>query len=254
MRPSPCICLPITNSLQHSFLAVAIDPALEEKQKAEAAMKELVANDPPTIGPDSAPVTIVEFTDFQCPYCQKLRTVLEQDVLPKEAEKVRIVFRNFPLETHTWAEAASMLAMCANLQDESSFWKLHDFIFDNQKLLTIDNLKTEVLKFMASNTTLEMKAFNKCADKDFALGMVRKDLMLGERFGVRSTPTAFVNGVKFEGIQGAAQLIALIESASAGVSLSNVNRTSHAQETADAPMCPVPGVSKTSVRRQLEIR
>jgi protein-disulfide isomerase len=199
-----------------------IDPLAEEKKNNESTAKALLAGDPPAIGVAQAPVILVEFSDFECPYCQRLKTMLEQDVLPKEKGKVKVVFRNFPLTMHPWAKPAAMMATCAELQNESAFWKLHDFLFENQRDFTADNLTPKVTEFVATKTNLNKTQFQKCLDNDMALGIVTKDIALGQQYGVRATPTAFVNGVRYEGMQSAAQLLSIIDAAASGNSASLV--------------------------------
>jgi protein-disulfide isomerase len=181
-------------------------------------MTGLLAGDPPLMGSPNAPVSLVEFSDFECPYCQRLKDILEHDVLPKASGKVSIAFKNFPLPMHPWAKPAAMMAACAGLQDTSNFWKVHDFLFENQKSLTADNLTQKVSDFVSSKTTLDKAMFQKCLDKDLTLGMVTKDITLGQQSGVRATPTVFVNGVKYEGVESADQLLAIINSAANGSS------------------------------------
>jgi hypothetical protein len=147
-------------SPDRSFLAtelydLRVDPLIEERKRVESVMTAMLAGDPPLMGPVSAPVSIVEFSDFECPYCQRLKKMLEQEVIPKAAGKVSIAFKNFPLPMHPWAKPAAMMAACAGLQDVSSFWKLHDFLFDNQKSITVDNLKQKVEDFVGTGTTLD---------------------------------------------------------------------------------------------------
>lgn len=193
-----------------------IDPAVEEQKQAESVTKALLAGDPPTLGTPGSPVSIVVFSDFQCPYCQRVKNMLEQDVLPKEAGKVRVAYRFFPLAMHSWAKPAAMMAACAGLQDNAGFWKVYDFLFDNQKKLTAENLAQNVTEFVASSTTLDKKQFQTCIDKDLALGIVSKDITLGQDNGVHATPTIYVNGVKYEGMQNAPQLISIIDEIARG--------------------------------------
>jgi len=197
-----------------------IDPLLEDRKKEESVMAEMLTGDPPLMGPAGAPVSVVEFSDFECPYCLKLKAILEQDVLPKTGGKISIAFRNFPLPMHPWAKPAAMMAACAGLQNTPDFWKVHDFLFDNQKSLTPDNLRRRTTAFVASDTILDKAQFEKCIDKDLALGMVTKDVALGTQNGVRATPTVFVNGIRYEGVQSAVQLLAIINSAANGSSTS----------------------------------
>jgi len=202
-----------------------IDPLLEERKQDESVLTALLAGDPPTTGSSKAPVTLVEFSDFECPYCLRLKTMLEQEVLPKEAGKVKVVFRNFPLAMHPWAKPAAMMAVCAGLQDEAAFWKLHDFLFENQKDFTVENLEQKVTSFVSTGTKLDKLQFQKCVDKDLALGIVTKDTALGQQYGVRATPTAFVNGVRYEGVQSAAQLLSIIDSIATGESTALASKT-----------------------------
>jgi protein-disulfide isomerase len=208
-------------SPDRTFLApdlfdLRVDPLLEERKHAEAILNAMLAGDPPLMGPMSAPVSLVEFSDFECPYCQRLKDMLEKEVLPKSGGKVKIIFRNFPLSMHPWAKRAAMMASCADLQDPADFWRVHDFLFDNQKILSPDNLAEKVSEFVSTGTKLNKSQFQQCVDKDLALGIVTKDIALGQDNGVHATPTAFINGVRYEGMQNAAQLLAIIESAAHG--------------------------------------
>ena len=197
--------------LSNELFDTALDPLIEEKKDAAEATHAMLAGDPPSIGPDNAPVTLVEFSDFECPYCQRLKNVLEKEVLPKANGQVRVIIRNYPLPMHPWAKQAAVLASCASLQDKSEYWKIFDFLFDNQKSITTDNVQTQVIDFVANNTSLNKGQFQKCVDLDLSLGMVTKDMDMGQLFGVHGTPTAFINGVKYEGAQNAADLLAIIQ-------------------------------------------
>lgn len=208
-------------SPDRAFLAsdlsdIRVDPLVEDRKRQESVMEALLAGEPPIIGSSNAPVSLVEFSDFECPYCQKLKSILEQEVVPRTSGKVSIAFKNFPLPMHPWAKQAAMMAACAGLQSGSEFWKVHDFLFDNQKSLTADNLVGEVSDFVAAKTDLDKAQFQRCVDKDLTLGIVTKDMALGQQNGVRATPTVFVNGVKYEGVESADQLIAIINGAATG--------------------------------------
>ena len=170
------------------------------------------------MGSVNAPVTVVEFSDFECPYCQKPKDILEKEVLPKEADKVRVAFKNFPLPMHAWAKPAALMAACAALQNEPDFWKVHDFLFDNQRTLTSDGLAQAVEDFISTSTKLNMNQFKVCVNKELTLVIVTKDMAVGQQNGVRATPTVFVNGVRYQGVQSAAQLIEIIDRAASGQS------------------------------------
>jgi protein-disulfide isomerase len=204
----------------HKYLVPAIydrsmDPLAEERKVREESLRTLTAGHAASEGPKSATVTIVEFSDFQCPYCQRLTTMLEKEVLPAEPE-VRVVFRNFPLSMHPWAQAAAQVAACAQMQNDASFWKMHDYIFNNQKELSIGNLQEKLVAVADADPALNHDAFHDCVNEALTMGPVSKDVELGKRFGVEATPTIFVNGTKIQGVRDAAQLKDLIEQAKAG--------------------------------------
>jgi protein-disulfide isomerase len=140
----------------------------------------------PAKGPESAPVTIVEFSDFDCPYCARLAPTLDQ-VVANYGDKVRLVFRQFPLDMHPNARKAAEAALCAN--DQGKFWQMHDAMFQNQGKNAVDNLKTK-----AAELGLDGEAFNSCLDSGKYGQQVTTDLQAGSQAGVSGTPAIFVNG------------------------------------------------------------
>ncbi len=141
----------------------------------------------PSQGPPAAPVTLVEFSDFQCPYCAKLFTTLHQ-VLDKYGSQVRLVYRNFPLlQIHPYAEKAAEAGLCA--ADQGHFWEMHDLMFQTQ-----GQLKEEDLKTKAARLKLNMESFDSCLDSGQHAEQVRQDLYAGSKLGVTGTPALFING------------------------------------------------------------
>lgn len=207
---------PDGNFLLPMLYDIRVDPLLEEKARREQVAKDLLAGDAPAIGPEKAPVTIVEFADFQCPYCKSMANTLEHEFLPAEAQKVRLVYKSFPLPMHPWAMAAAKMAECVALQNPSTFWKVHDYLFEHQKEFTADNLQENLTTFVAANTGIDKGQFQSCVDKDLALGPVNKDVELGRKNGVHATPTIFINGVLFSGLKSADQLKNLVDDAMHG--------------------------------------
>ncbi|HEV7518200.1 MAG TPA: thioredoxin domain-containing protein, partial [Thermoanaerobaculia bacterium] len=135
----------------------------------------------------AAPVTIVEFADFQCPFCFRLQPTLER-VKRKYGDKVRIVFRQYPLSFHANASKAAEAALCAN--DQGQFWQLHDAMFADQQGLAVDGLKAKAAKIAGLRTG----QFNSCLDSGKHAEEVKKDLAAGTAAGVTGTPAMFVNG------------------------------------------------------------
>jgi len=148
----------------------------------------------PTLGSNNAPITIVEFSDFECPFCGGLYPTLKQ--IEKEyGDKLRVVYRQFPLTSiHPHAQKAAEAALCAF--EQQHFWEFHDSMFGNQKELTIDALKKR-----AVDLKLDTAKFNECIDSGRENAAIQKDIQEGARSGVTGTPAMFVNGRFLNGNQ-----------------------------------------------------
>ena len=148
----------------------------------------------PSKGPDSAPVTIVEFSDFQCPFCSRIIPTLDR-VVRDYPDSVRLVFRQFPLHSiHPQAQEAAEASLCA--ADQGKFWEMHDAMFENQSGLEVAELKA-----LARRLGLEPAAFDECLDSGSKAGWVSEDLEAGAQFGVSGTPALFINGRFLSGAQ-----------------------------------------------------
>jgi len=157
----------------------------EPRQKVEAKG--------PARGPENARVTVVEFSDFQCPFCSKAHDTVEQ-VMQTYPGKVRLVFRNFPLEFHKNAAKAAEAAMCAN--EQGKFWEYHDVLFKNQQTLEVAQLKDH-----AKEVGLDTTTFASCVDSGKYKKLVDEDMAAGQKVGVSGTPAFFINGVFLNGAQ-----------------------------------------------------
>lgn len=207
---------PDGNYLTPTLYDIRTDPFAEEAAAREQNVKSLLAGTFPELGDKNAPITIVEFADFQCPYCKRMADTLRKDFLPSEGNHVRFVFRNYPLPMHPWAMTAAEMAKCVTLQKPSEFWKVHDFLFENQSQLTADNIKDKLTQFIAANVAIDQGQYRSCVDNDLAMGPVKKETDLGQKLGVRGTPAIFINGAFYSGFKDAPQLRALIEGAQKG--------------------------------------
>lgn len=149
----------------------------------------------PTVGGENAKVTIVEFSDFQCPYCSRAAETVNQ--LKKHyGNKIKIAFRQFPLPFHKDAKGASNAALCADKQKKGNFWKLHDAFFQNQaKLKDSDILET------AKKLGINTEQLKTCMDNKEFYAQIDEDMEHGKDIGVKSTPTFFVNGMLLQGAQ-----------------------------------------------------
>lgn len=153
------------------------------------------AGNAPFAGGKDAKVTIIEFSDFQCPFCAKGADLL-RDLKKKYGDKIKVAFKNFPLPFHNHAEGAGVAGLCANEQGSENFWKMHDEMFSNQ-----DALDPEGLKKSAKKIGLKMDAFEKCLSENKYLNQVKADIEEGRRAKVKSTPTFFINGQLVNGAQ-----------------------------------------------------
>ncbi len=158
----------------------------------------------PAKGPEGAPVTIIEFSDFECPYCSRVVPTLDR-VTDEYGDKVRLVFRQFPLhQIHPNAQKAAEASLCANDQDR--FWEMHDTMFQEQKALGLDQLKQKAVRL-----ELDADVFNECLDSGKYASMVHADVAAGRAVGVTGTPAIFVNGRFLSGAQPFEEIARLID-------------------------------------------
>jgi protein-disulfide isomerase len=175
--------------------------ALVAKLRAEAHVKvaleeprvNVVSVGHPWSGGKDAPVTIVEFSDFQCPYCRSAEPVLKQ-VRAKYGDKVKFVYMDFPLGMHQHAMDAAVAGRCA--AEQNKFWQLHDTMFSDQTKLDAAGLKAS-----AAKVGLDSKKFDTCFDAKAGVAGIKADQAQGERLGVSGTPTFFVNGRELVGME-----------------------------------------------------
>jgi protein-disulfide isomerase len=164
---------------------------------ALAAPRMNVAISPsnPTWGNANAPVTLIEFSDYQCPFCQRVEPTLKRLRATYGDDKIRFVWKDFPLtQIHPQAFKAGEAAHCAG--DQGKYWELHDVLFNKQSELQVDDLKRHALEL-----GLNTDAFNQCLDSSKYGERVRDGLAEGNQLGVNSTPTVFINGRRLSGAQ-----------------------------------------------------
>lgn len=184
--------------------------SLQEKYGAEVLLEEPVA---PRVeikgsgklskGAADARVTIVEFSDFECPYCAKVQGTLDA-VLKAYPDDVRLVYRHFPLSFHKNARAASEATLCA--EDQGKFWPMHDEIFEDQKNMSVDDLKRH-----AKTIKLDVEKFTACLEARTHNDYVEADIEEANRIGITATPTFYINGRKLEGGYDVASFRKMIE-------------------------------------------
>jgi protein-disulfide isomerase len=151
----------------------------------------------PSIGPANARVTVVEFADFECPHCRELHGILK--TVEQHYPQVRFVYKDFPLSNlHPWAETAAIGARCAFQASPDAFWKMHDLIFDNQALISPDNVYDQLVGF-AGQIGLNTDSFKACLSSPEAKQAVEANHAEGVALNVVSTPTLFINGRMLQG-------------------------------------------------------
>ena len=167
----------------------------------------VLANATHTIGDQNAPLNVVEFGDFQCPACAQAEPILKK-VLGQNGEKIYFVFRHYPLSTHKNARIAAQAAETAGIQGK--FWEMHDLIYENQKEWSDSTDAEEILVQYAEQIGLNKSKFKDDIDK--TTGLINDDYALGNKVGVKSTPTFFINGKKYSGVVSEATFQQLLDS------------------------------------------
>jgi len=157
----------------------------------------------PSKGPKDAPVHVLEFSDFQCPYCARVEPVVKR-LGETYGDKMRLVFRNYPLPTHAQAPKAAEAAACAG--DQGKFWEMHDRLFAHQ-----DKLQVADLKATAVELGLDPQAFGECLDSGKHEGEWKSDQKDGDGYGVQATPWFFINGRCLSGAQPYENFVQVID-------------------------------------------
>ena len=155
----------------------------------------------PSFGTPGAPVTLVVFSDFQCPYCrEEAKAIREQ--LPKEfPSDVRVYYKEFPLTSiHPWAMKSAVAGRCVFRANPEAFWDYHDWIFDKQAEITPENATSKILEW-AGTKGIDTLALTRCMETNATEPEVRKNMAEGMSLGVDRTPTMFLNGRPLEGMQ-----------------------------------------------------
>ncbi|NNF29286.1 MAG: thioredoxin domain-containing protein [Gemmatimonadetes bacterium] len=175
-----------------------------EARRLEPIRVAVEADGFPAKGPDDAPVTIVEWADFQCPFCKRILPAVEQ-VLETYGDQVRFVYRQYPIaQLHPEAEKAAEASLCAHAQGR--FWAMHDAMFEDQAALAVPDLRET-----ARRIGLDGPAFDRCLDSGQFAGEAAADLAAGRRAGVTGTPAMFINGRMLGGLQSFESIAEIID-------------------------------------------
>jgi len=174
--------------LQGSIFDVAANPFKPDLDKIKTEFE-------PSMGTPGADVVLVEFSDFQCPYCKEEATMLRQNLLSAYPTGVRLYFKTFPIESlHPWARPAAIASRCAYRQQPGAFWEFHDWVFAHQAEITPDNFKEKTMEWAKGQKDLDALQLGQCMDSKATAAEVDKNLAEGRALQVDRTPTLFVNG------------------------------------------------------------
>jgi protein-disulfide isomerase len=171
---------------------MAVDPR-------QQALRTIALRDEPSQGPATAPVTIVEYADLECPTCARVHEFLETQVVPRYGNKLRVVFKEFPLPMHDWSMTGAIACQCAYEINPSSYVPLRSAIFRNQQLINITNLRDSLLSY-GEQAGVDRVKLAGCLDAKSTLPRVQRDVAEAKRVNVDRTPTLFVNGRMLVGL------------------------------------------------------
>jgi protein-disulfide isomerase len=162
-------------------------------------LKPIHLEDRPVMGSPSAPVTIVEFADFECPFCARAFGTLETMVHTTYKDKVRAIYKSYPLNSHPWAIRAALGAECARLQNPDAFWEFARDYYSSQGSITVKNIDDHI-HTTAKRLNLDGPTLDACMAGKAARARVDEDQKDGDAVGVASTPTLFINGIRLVGL------------------------------------------------------
>jgi len=174
-------------------------------------LKGIHLDDRPAAGPADAPVTVVEFGDFECPYCARALNIVETLVNSTYKGRVRLLFKNFPLSGHLWAMEAATAAECARLQNPDAFWQMARDLYRDQASIDPRNIRGHIDQY-AGILQLDKKALSACMMSLAATQRVQQDMQDGQALKVESTPTFYVNGIPVIGFPDEKSLRFVIDS------------------------------------------
>ncbi|HLY62783.1 MAG TPA: DsbA family protein [Terriglobia bacterium] len=193
-------------------VAVLGDLMLMESNLRQKPLQTMVLRDQPSFGPAKAPVTIVEYADLQCPMCARFHAFLESELLPRYGDKVRVVYKEFPLAIHDWSMTAAIADQCSYQIDPSHFAAFRSLIFRHQGAISPANVQEALLQY-GKDAGIDGGKLAACIDSKASLSRVEENKREGEKLEISSTPTSFINGRIVVGAPPPEQYFALVDEA-----------------------------------------
>jgi len=194
--------------------SVGNQPVAQEQEKGPVVLgaadfKEIVEGGAAFKGNKNASVTIVEFSEYECPFCKHYVDETYGQILEEYGDDIYYVFRDYPLPFHKHAQETAEAARCAG--DQNSYWPIHDMLFEERDEWVEETKITTILVDYAKNLGLNTQTFNSCLSSGKYTQAVEDDLALGNKVGVSGTPSFFINGVMLVGAQPFESFKTLIE-------------------------------------------
>lgn len=180
----------ISNDGKYLIAGELIDSTIDPSKEI---MKKISLDGVPRRGDKNAKITIVEYSDFQCPFCARAHSMLPE-IMEDYKGKVNLVYKQLPLRNHNWAKGAAIASVCAGEQGNEKFWEFHDMVFENQRNISLDKSNDQFRDF-AKQIGLNTGKFDKCLSSPEVALRIENDVKEANTIGVRSTPTFVVNGM-----------------------------------------------------------
>ena len=192
--------------IQGSLYTLGVDPF-------EEVERQISTKGGQAIGPENAPVIIVEYADMECPVCSQAQEFIEKQLLPKYGSQVRVIYKDFPLVSiHHWALPAAMINQCALQLDAARSLAFRSLVYQNQSAVKDDTATNQLLDF-AQQAGLDRAKVSACFNAKTTVPAVQKEFDEGQSLGVSTTPTLFINGQMVAGIPSPAQFYPIVDQA-----------------------------------------
>lgn len=194
-------------------------------------LDKLKTESQPSLGNAGAPVTVVMFSDFQCPFCKEEAKLIRQNLLSAYPKEVRLYFKDFPLEPiHPWAKTAAIAGRCIFRQNPDAFWSYYDWIFEHQGEITVENVKAKLVTYATgAGSKVEPLQFGQCLDTRATVAEVEKNVAEAKALQINSIPTLFINGRRLVGNHGWSYIRQAIDW--------EIDQLKSAGKTAEQPCC-----------------
>ncbi len=196
---------------------LSVDPAKERAEKQEATRKLLMGTNVPDPKTGGA-VTLTIFSDYECPYCQRLAGMMKDPAVAERLKAADIEFKNFPLSMHPWAKEAAIAGACVRRQNPARLPAFEDAMFAAQRMIRPETADVQIRQVALTVPELDPAKLTQCMSSNEAAADVEADLRLGNQVGVEGTPTVFINGVRQPPFRTPEQLADALVSASTPVS------------------------------------